>query len=116
MDSVRARLRPRQGSGPIRVALGLAVPAIEAWCLCGTDHRITESAWCQAIPSRKFPFTEKELKKRLYATAEPPLELETRVLVENAERIVVAEKKLTLLEKCFPTGFGSLAAEIRGWR
>jgi len=112
--SAQARLRPRQGCGPIKIGLGLAVPAIEAWCLCGTDPHITESAWVQSLPSRKFPYTKKELKQKLYGSPTPVLELETKRLVEQARRLIDA-KELPRLEQSFPIGFGALAAEVRSW-
>ncbi len=98
----------------IRVALGTAVPAIEAWCMCGSDPHVTESAWIQALQSRRFPYTKKDLKQRIYGSPEPALELETRRLVEQTKRIL-AEDHLALLGKQFPVGFGSLADEVRSW-
>lgn len=114
IETTQCSLKPRQG-GPIRVALGIAVPALEAWCLCGTDPHVTEAAWIQALPSRRFPYTKNELKQRLYGTIEPVLPLETRLAVEQAERLV-KDNQLAFVEKVFPIGFGSLASEIRGWR
>jgi len=113
MESAQEGLPPRQGRGPIKIALGLAVPAVEAWCL--RDARINESAWMQSLESHKFAYTKKELKQRLYGCPAPILALETARLVEHARRIV-AEDKLELLEKLFPIGFGSLADEVRSWR
>jgi hypothetical protein len=114
VDNAQRQVRPRQGRGPIKVALGVAMPAIEAWCLCGTDPHITESAWVQSLPSRKFPYTKKELKQRLYGCTEPVLELETKYLVEQAKRLVDAGE-LPQLERLFSIGFGLLAKEVRSW-
>ena len=114
IEMTQCGLKPRQG-GPIRVALGIAIPALEAWCLCGTDPHITEAAWAQALPSRRFPYTKNELKLRLYGTVKPVLSLETRLAVEQAERLV-QQNQLAFMEKVFPVGFGSLAGEIRGWQ
>jgi hypothetical protein len=112
---VQAELRPWQGRGPIRIGLGLAVPAIEAWCLYGTDAHVTESAWIQGLESRSFPYSKRELKQRLYGSTDPVLALETEHLVSQARRLV-GENQLALLEKSFPVGFGSLASDIRSWR
>jgi hypothetical protein len=112
--TVQSSLKPRQGCGPIRVAFGTAVPAIEAWLLCGTDRRITESAWIQSLQSHRPPYTKKKLKQRLYGSPDPVLKLETERLVEQA-RNLLAREQLQLLESCFPIGFGSLAAEVRNW-
>lgn len=115
IKNIQASLRPRQGRGPIRIGMGIAVPAIEAWCLFDTDSRISEPAWIQALQSRRFPFTKKSLKQTLYGSIDPPLALETKLLVEQAQRLV-KEKQLPLLESLFPVGFGALADEVRSWR
>lgn len=115
IENVQASLRSRQGRGPIRIGLGIAVPAIEAWCLSDTDSHISESAWIQALQSRRFPFSKKSLKQTLYGSIDPPLALETKHLVEQAQRLV-KDNQLSLLERLFPVGFGSLADEVRSWR
>jgi len=115
IKNVQSGLRARQGCGPIKIGLGVAVPAIEAWCLCGTDPHITESAWIQALQSRDFPYTKKELKQKLYGCTDPVLAFETERLVEQSRQLV-ADNQLTLLERCFPIGFGTLANEVRSWR
>jgi len=108
-------LRPRQGCGPVKIALGLAVPTIEAWCIAGTDPHVTESAWIQALQSRSFPYSKGDLKERLYGSAKPTLVCETACLVEHVRRLV-AQNQLALLEKYFPVGFGAIANEVRSWR
>lgn len=114
VKAAQANVRPRQGCGPIKIGLGVAVPAIEAWCLCGTDPHITESAWVQSLPLRRFPYTKNELKRRLYGGENPVLELETKFLVDKAKQLVDGGQ-LPQLEKLFPVGFGSLADEVRSW-
>jgi hypothetical protein len=114
VDDAQGQVKARQGCGPIKIGLGMAVPAIEAWCLCGTDPHITESAWFQSLPSHQFPYTKKELKQRLYGTPDPVLEFETERLVERAKQLVDGGE-LSRLEKLFPVGFGSLAEEVRSW-
>jgi len=114
ITTVQSSLKPRRGCGPIRVAIGIAVPAIEAWCLCGTDAHITESAWIQALQSHRFPYAKRDLKQRLYGSPDPVLKLETERLVEQA-RNLLAREQLQMLENCFPIGFGSLAVEVRSW-
>ena len=114
IKTAQSDLKARQGCGPIRVAIGAAVPAIEAWFSCGADRHITESTWIQSLQSRRFPYTKKDLKQRLYGSPDPALKLETKCLVEQA-RNLLAREQLQLLETCFPIGFGSLAAEVRSW-
>jgi len=115
IESVQASLRPRQGLGPIRIVLGIAVPAIEAWCLCDKNRHISEATWIQALRSKRFTFTKKSLKQTLYGSTEPSLALETKELVKQARRLV-KDDQLPRLESLFSVGFGSLAEEVRSWR
>jgi len=112
---IQSRLRPRQGRGPIKTALGLAVPAVEAWYLTGLDPHVTESAWVLALHSGKLPYTKRNLKQGVYGVERPSLVLEQKRAVEHAKRLV-DEQKLDLLEKLFPNGFGALANNVRSWQ
>ena len=38
VQKIRNDLTPVTGRGPLKIGLGLAVPAIEAWYRCGMDH------------------------------------------------------------------------------
>jgi hypothetical protein len=49
------RLRPVHGKGTIKVAVGLAVPALEAWLRCGLDPHVNETAWIQGYRVGKEP-------------------------------------------------------------
>ena len=112
IDSVLARLRPAQGRPQIKVAVGIAVPAVEAWYRCGLDPHVTEAAWIVSLPSGPFPYTMRSLKEDVYETSRPSLDLETRHATEEARRLT---QDLPLLEQCFPTGFGALARDVRNW-
>ncbi len=112
VDSALAELRPVQGRPRIKVVVGIAVPAAEAWYRCGLDPHVTEAAWIAGFPPGRFPYTTKSLKEDVYGTSRPPLELETSRATEEARRLV---QDLQLLEQCFPTGFGALAREVRSW-
>ena len=112
VDSVLGQLRPVQGRPQIKVAVGIAVPAVEAWYRCGLDPHVTEAAWIASLPSDPFPYTTRSLKEDVYETSRPSLDLETRRATEEAHRLV---QDLQLLEQCFPTGFGILARDVRGW-
>lgn len=107
------RLRPtptRQRM--MKTAVGIAVPAIEAWLLCGLDSAISEQAWLSALGSSSLPYTKSALKQRVYGTDRPSLEMETRHMVEHARRLAA---DIGVLERRFPIGFGSLAKDVRGW-
>lgn len=97
------------GRAPLRVATGLAVPAVEAWYLCGVDPEVGEEGW----RSGRSNYDRRELKRRTYHTPRPSLPLETRRAMEEARRLAA---DLRLLENAFPLGFGNLAREVRPWR
>lgn len=103
---------PAHGRPRILRAIGVAVPAIEAWYLCGRDERVTEEAWVKGQETGARPYSRGELKWRVYATDRPSLVLETeRALVEVARH----RKDTRRLEHEFP-GFAALAKDLRGWR
>jgi len=111
---IRGFLRPVEGRQPLKIALGLAVPQVEAWYLTGQDPHVSEAAWLSGLLSGTLPYDSKSLKTKVYGTDRPSLDLETRRAREEAERIV-RDGKLPLLEQLFPGGFGALAADVRGW-
>lgn len=95
----RKHLKPRQGRPELKVAIGLAVSAIEAWYLAG-------------LAAGQRPFATPQLKKQIYSTERPSLELETECAVTEARRII---QQIEKIEVAFPDGFGSMAQEIRLW-
>ena len=111
INPVLAQL-PVQRRPRIKVAVGIAAPAVEAWYRCGLDPHVTEAAWIAGLPSGRFPYTTRSLKEDVYETSRPPLDLETRRATEEARRLT---QDLPLLEQCFPTGFGALARDVRNW-
>ncbi|HTL68830.1 MAG TPA: hypothetical protein VL200_14295 [Lacunisphaera sp.] len=102
------------GPGEARVlrAIGLAVPAIEAWYLCGRDTSITEAAWLDGQASGRPPYTRRELKWRVYGTDRPTLPFEVKRAVQEVSR---HRGDVRRLENDFPAGFGSLARDLRDW-
>jgi hypothetical protein len=109
---VQRGLRPRAGRASIRTAIGLAVPAIEAWYCCGADARVTEAAWINALQSGQYPYTKIDLKRAVYNSERYSLERETTRATEEARRLV---QNLDLLGQMFPAGFGAIAREVRSW-
>src|SRR5712671_1321478 len=80
IHQVLANVTPRHARTPLNVAVGLAVPAIEAWLLCGEDPHVTEAAWINALKQGRqatMPYTKNALKQQLYGTSHPSLSLET---------------------------------------
>jgi hypothetical protein len=112
--AVQSSLRARQGRGPLKVAAGLAVPAVEAWYLARLDPHVTESTWIQAMQARRLPYTKHELKRRVYGTDRPSLVLEEECATRHARQLVETGG-LPLLERLFPSGFGALADAVRTW-
>ncbi len=103
---------PAHGRARILRAIGVAVPAVEAWYLCGRDERVTEEAWARGQETGVQPYTRGELKWRVYDTDRPSLAHETeRALVEVARH----RKDTRRLEHEFP-GFAALARDLRAWR
>lgn len=107
-----AKLRPVKNRAPFRVALGLAVPSLEAWFRCGYDAHVTEAAWIVALQAQRFPYDVRRLKEAVYGTHRPDLILETERMTQEATRLA---QDLTGLEKWFPNGFGHLARTVRSW-
>jgi hypothetical protein len=96
----------------LKVAIGLPVPAIEAWYLAGRNHQVGEAAWLMGLKADKKPFTRPQLKQMVYGTDRPSLELETECAVREARRIIA---NLQAILSAFPAGFGLMAEEIRSW-
>lgn len=106
------RVPPANGRDKLQIALGLAVPAIEAWLLCGTQERVTEESWIRGQSSGDAPYTRRDLKQLTYGTVRPSLPQE----IEHATLGIGRHRgDLRRLENDFPRGFGSLVNDLRGW-
>lgn len=102
-------LNARHLRSPLRIALGLAVPALEAWLRCGIDPQVNEAAWHTAMQTQKYPFNRKSLKHDVYGSTR---RVSTQIAVAHAQRLA---KDTQALEVEFPIGFGSLARDLRRW-
>lgn len=109
---VQRHLTPVPPCGPIKTAVGLAVPAIEAWYLCGKDENVSENAWVMGIRQRRYPYTTQRLKQIVYGTDRYSLRLETARATEEMQRVV---QDLEQLERLFPKGAGSLLRSLEEW-
>jgi hypothetical protein len=89
--------------------VGIAVPAIEAWYLCGRDSSVSEAAWVAGQEAGKPPYSRAELKERVYGTDRPSLPLEIERALREVARHRVDPRRL---EHEFP-GFAALAADLR---
>lgn len=106
------RLNPLTGRPPLKTAIGVAVPAVEAWYAHGIVPQVNEAAWARALQDKVFPYTKLGLKETVYGTSRPSIQQETTRALEEATRIA---GRLDLLEQHFPGGFGALASDLRGW-
>ncbi|MBI2899589.1 MAG: hypothetical protein HYY17_05350 [Planctomycetes bacterium] len=111
-DTAVGWLRPVAGRSPLRIAIGMAVPAIEAWYLAGKDPHVSEAVWIAGMQSGKFPYTKNDLKEKVYGTDRPSLPLEIKRAKEEATRLAAS---IATIETLFPGGFGSLADVLRTW-
>jgi hypothetical protein len=105
------RLPPARGRVRVLRGVGVAVPAIEAWYLCGLDPQVSEAAWTEGQAGGVLPYSRAQLKWRVYGTNRPSLPHETRRAVEEARR---HQPDLRRLENDFP-GFAALARDLRAW-
>lgn len=106
------RLPPAHGRNQVLRGVGIAVPAIEAWYLCGRDASVSEAAWADGQASGRAPYTRAELKWRVYGTDRPSLPLETQQALVEVER---QRHDCRRLEADFPS-FAALAKDLRGAR
>ena len=106
-------LPPAHGRHRVLRAVGIAVPAIEAWYLCGRDTSVTEAAWIAGQAAGVAPYSRRELKWRVYGTERPTLPHELKRAVQEVTR---HRGDVRRLENDFPQGFGSLARDLRSWQ
>ena len=100
------------GRDRLMVAVGIAVPAMEAWLLAPDNPRLSEAAWEEGLKNKRDPYTKNELKKQLYGTDRPAFELEKERMISAAGTVA---QNIPLLEKRFPQGFGTLVQTVREW-
>jgi hypothetical protein len=109
---VQRQVRPRGDRPPLKIAIGLAVPSIEGWLLCGVDPHVNEAAWANGLKQGREPFPKLSLKEKLYGTSRPSLATETEAMTHAATRL---SKNLRSLEAAFPQGFGVLKRTLVSW-
>lgn len=100
------------GTG-LRIAVGVAVPAIEAWYRFGIDAHVNEATWERGMQNGSCPYTKHGLKQDVYGTTFPQIAHETECAEAHARRLA---ENLESLERQFPIGFGLFVAELRNWR
>ncbi len=107
------QLNPVEHRPPLKVAIGLAVPAIEAW-LCAADHpQVSEQTWRNGLRAGRCSYTPPGLKTWAYGHDRP-----SRLEREQAANQFAATVAggITNLQNRFPLGFGNLIQELERWR
>ena len=104
-------LPPAQGRERVLRAVGLAVPAAEAWYLCGRDEQVGEAGWIAEREAGRTLYTRRELKFRVYGTERPTLPQAVTQATAAARRHA---RDLRRLENDFP-GFARMADDLRSW-
>jgi hypothetical protein len=105
-------LTPVLGRPTLKVAVGLCIPAIEAWYLCGIDNNVTEAAWINGLREGRLPYTRTALKARVYGTPLPQLDGQKAIAVLHGTRLAA---ELNLLDTWFPGGCGTMLNSVRLW-
>ena len=103
-----ARVRPLPNRTNLKTAVGLAVPAIEAWYRCGVDSHVNEVAWNRKLMGEDVGYDKLSLKKDTYGSYRP----KTSAAIAAAKHLAT---NLEILERLFPNGFGSLLRDVRSW-
>ena len=103
------KLPPTHGRPRVMRVVGVAVPALEAWLLCGRDDAVSEAAWLRGQAEGRAPYTRAELKWRVYGTDRPSLPHEIRCALHEIGR---HRRDLRRLEYDFP-GFAALMNDLR---
>lgn len=97
---------------PLKVALGLAVPQIEAWYRCGLDPHVTEAEWVRKLQGERLTYDKQSLKKSAYGVDRISNFDRTELAKQAAQRLAT---NLDQLEQLFPNGFGCLVRDLRNW-
>ena len=112
ISEVVKSLKPRPERSPLKIAFGVAVPAIEAWYLCGTKIPVGEESWKRKLKGEKVGYDRTTLKEKVYGVR-PFRQKQIETAVAEANRLSL---NLNLLEEKFPEGFGVFANEIQSWK
>ncbi len=106
------KLPPARGRQRVLRCVGVAVPAVEGWYLCGRDATVSEQAWIDGQASGRQPYTRAQLKARVYGTDRPSLAHEIECAMKEVQR---HRRDTRRLENDFP-GFEAMAKDLRSWK
>lgn len=113
VNKILADLPARAGQAPLKVAVGMATPAIEAWLLSGIDPHCTEARFRDDhLNDRISRQTRLDLKEQKYGSLQASSDIRMKRTLENANRIA---ENLDGLEQKFQFGFGHLRKNLDEW-
>ena len=107
-----SRLSSLPNRAPLKTAIGIAVPAIEAWYRCGMDPHVMEATWNRRLQGERITYDRQSLKLDVYGSDQPAVGTKTTLAVDAAKRL---GNNLELLEQLFPLGFGCFVCDVRAW-
>lgn len=110
-----AELQEFEGKQKLQIAIGVPVPAIEAWLLFGLNPQVSENTWIRKQNGEKITYDRKKLKTELYGGEHVPEAQRIEISIKAIQRII-ENQLLEGLEKEFPQGFGKMADKVRNWK
>jgi hypothetical protein len=111
---VRAALNVIPRRVELKVAIGLPVPAIEAWFQCGKDPHAAEAPILRELAEGRVLFnTRRRLKRAVYGSGPYVTGHQVDIAVREARRLAA---DLDTLRSRFPRGFGSFYESLATWR
>jgi len=103
------RLKERTHAPPLRIAIAVATPTLEAWLYCSRDAANNEDRWIRELEEHNTLVNRrKELKAKVY----PPKSDRRESALAEANRLAT---NLDSLFTHFACGFGSFAEQVRAW-
>ena len=106
-----SKLKEMPTRSRLKTAIGLAIPAIEAWYRYQIDPHAIEVDLIRR-PDAGTRALRNQLKQDVYGTDQPGSEMSIARAREEATRLV---QIIDDFERLFPNGFGALARDIRSW-
>jgi hypothetical protein len=108
-----ASLGPVAQKPALKVAIGVAMPALEAWLLSPDDVTLCEANWERALSSEIDTDIGKRLKRQLFGVERPDSFVRRDLVLKAAHRCI---PHLSVLRDRFPNGFGKMVEDILAWR
>lgn len=113
IGNVVRQLRQGPGLAPLKTAVGLAVPMIEAWLLCGKPPHPNEALWTLELSQPgSCRYSKADLRTAAYGSDRAPRNVKTSAAIREATRLAA---DVGSLERSFPKGFGEFASQLRAW-